>query len=247
VLDEVVPVFSFTFGALPAADVAALANRGTCVIGTATTVREARLLQAAGVHAVVAQGAEAGGHRGTFDVDPERALAGALALVPLVADAVSLPVVAAGGIMDGRGIAAALALGAAGVQMGTAFLACPESGAHRTYREAILSRAGEGDATVLTRAFTGRLARGLANRFTDALAAGPVLPYPVQNALTAELRQAAARAGRADLLGLWAGQAHGLARARPAGDLVRDLVAETRATLERLGAAARPAPRGPDR
>jgi nitronate monooxygenase len=246
VLDEAVPAFSFTFGALPAAEVAALAGRGACVMGTATTAREARLLEAAGVHAVIAQGAEAGGHRGTFDGPPERALAGTLALVPLVVDAVSVPVVAAGGIMDGRGIAAALCLGASGVQMGTAFVACPESGAQRPYREAILSRAGEGDATVLTRAFSGRLARGLANRFTEGMAAAPVLPYPFQNALTVELRQAAARAGRPDLLSLWAGQAHPLARALPAGALVRTLVAEARTVLARLGATAgaAPAPRG---
>lgn len=244
VLEEAVPVFSFTFGALPAADVAALAGRGACVLGTATTVREARALEASGVHAVVAQGGEAGGHRGTFDGPPERALAGTLALVPLVADAVSVPVVAAGGIMDGRGIAAALCLGAAGVQMGTAFLACPESGASPAYREAVLSRAGGGDATVLTRAFSGRLARGIANRFTEEMARAPVLNYPLQNALTSELRQAAARAGRADLLSLWAGQAHGLARALPAGELVRSLVAETRSAFSRVvGGAGSAAPR----
>jgi nitronate monooxygenase len=158
-----------------------------------------------------------------------------MALLPRVADAVNVPVIAAGGIMDGRGIAAALALGAAGVQLGTAFLACPESGASPPYKAAVLAARAGGDPTDLTRAFSGRLARALSNRFSEAAATAPILPYPQQHALTAELRQAAARAGKADLLSLWAGQAVALARARPAGDLVRELVAETRAVIERLG------------
>ncbi len=239
VLEEAVPVFSFTFGALAPEDMAALARRSVVVMGTATTVAEARALVAGGCHVVVAQGAEAGAHRGTFAGPPERALVGTLALVPRVADAVKVPVVAAGGIMDGRGVAAALALGAHGVQLGTAFLACPESGTSRAYKEAVLAARAEDDPTVLTRAFSGRLARGLANRFTAAAATAPILPFPHQNALTADLRQAAARAGRADLLSLWAGQAVGLATSRPARTLVLDLVAETRAAIERL---ARDAP-----
>jgi nitronate monooxygenase len=232
-LDEAVPVISFTFGKLGAEDVAAIARRGAVVLGTATTVREARALAAAGVHAVVAQSAEAGAHRGTFDGPSSRALVGGLALLPQVVDAVRVPVVAAGGIMDGRGIAAALALGAAGVQLGTAFLACPESGASRPYKEAILARP-EDDDTVLTRAFSGKLARGIANRFTEAMADAPLLPYPLQNALTSDLRRAAAAAGKPELLSLWAGQGRALATARPARRLVEDLVAETRAALERL-------------
>jgi len=235
-LEERVPVFSFTFGALPAEDVGALARRGAVVMGTATTVREARALAAAGVHAIVAQGGEAGGHRGTFLGPPERGVAGTLALVPQVVDAVSVPVVAAGGIMDGRGIAAAFALGAQAAALGTAFLACPESGASRPYKEAILRR-HEDDATTLTRAFSGRWARGLGNRFTEALEGAPVLPYPLQNALTADLRREAAKAGKADLLSLWAGQGVPLARARPAGELLRDLVRETEAAAARLSGA----------
>ncbi|HEX9052225.1 MAG TPA: nitronate monooxygenase, partial [Anaeromyxobacter sp.] len=222
-LEERVPVFSFTFGALAPEDVAALARNGALVMGTATTVREARALEATGVHAVVAQGAEAGGHRGTFLGPVEGGLAGTLALVPQLVDAVRVPVVAAGGIMDGRGIAAALALGAAGAALGTAFLACPESGASRPYKEAILARR-DADETTLTRAFSGRWARGLRNRFTEALASAPVLPYPFQNALTADLRREAAKAGKTDLLSLWAGQGVPLARARPAGELLRELV-----------------------
>jgi nitronate monooxygenase len=235
VLEEAVPIFSFTSGALGAEDALALQRRGAVVIGTATTPDEAKALVAAGAQAVVAQGSEAAGHRGTFATPPEHALVGLMALVPRIADAVDVPVLAAGGIMDGRGIAAALALGAAGVQLGTAFLACAESGASAPYKEAVLAARGGGDPTVLTNAFSGRLARALANRFTDAASGAPLLPYPQQNALTGELRQAAARAGRPDLLSLWAGQAVGLARSRPARELVLDLVAETRAAIERLG------------
>ncbi len=234
VLEERVPVFSFTFGALAPEDVAALARNGAVVMGTATSAREARALEATGVHAVVAQGAEAGGHRGTFLGPVEGGLAGTLALVPQIVDAVRVPVVAAGGIMDGRGIAAALALGAAAAALGTAFLACPESGASRPYKDAILARR-DADETTLTRAFSGRWARGLRNRFTEALASAPVLPYPLQNAMTADLRREAARAGKADLLSLWAGQGVPLARARPAGELLRELVRETEAAVARLG------------
>jgi nitronate monooxygenase len=234
VLEERVPVFSFTFGLLPPEDLRALRAAGAFVMGTATSVREARALEAAGVDAIVAQGGEAGGHRGTFLGPPERALTGTLALVPQVVDAVSLPVVAAGGIMDGRGVAAALALGARAASLGTAFLACPESGASRPYKDALLARAGGDDATAITRAFTGRWARGLRNRFLEELDGAPVLPYPLQHALTADLRREAAKAGKPDLLSLWAGQGAPLARARPAAELVRDVARETEEALARL-------------
>ncbi len=151
VLEESVPVFSFTFGLPP---LAALKEAGTVVLGTVTTPEEAEQLEAAGVDAVVAQGSEAGGHRGTFAGPFEEALVGTLALVPQVVDRVSVPVVAAGGIADGRGIAAALALGASGAQLGTAFLVCPESGIVDAYREAILGASAS--ATVLTRIYSGR-------------------------------------------------------------------------------------------
>jgi nitronate monooxygenase len=247
-VEERVPVFSFTFGLLPADDLAALHGAGAFVMGTATTVREARALEAAGVDAVVAQGAEAGGHRGSF-LGPGHALVGTLALVPQVVDAVSVPVVAAGGIMDGRGIAAALALGARAVSLGTAFLACPESGASPPYRRAVLANGlvpgprslreaelgrGDDDPTAVTRAFTGRAARGLRNRFLEEMADAPVLPYPLQHALTADLRREAARAGKAELLSLWAGQGAPLARARPAAELVRDLAREAEEAVEGL-------------
>jgi nitronate monooxygenase len=235
VLEESVPVFSVTSGILSPEDVRALKGRGAVVMGTATTPDEARALAASGMQAIVVQSSEAGGHRATFTSPPEEALVGMMALLPRAADAVAVPVIAAGAIMDGRGIAAAFALGASGVQLGTAFLACPESGASPPYKAAVLAARGGGDPTVLTRAFSGRLARALSNHFTDAAVGAPILPYPYQNALTAELRQSAAKAGRADLISLWAGQAVALARSRPAGDLVRELLSEARAVIERLG------------
>ncbi len=234
VLEERVPVFSFTFGALAAESLRRLRERGIAVMGTATTPREAAELERAGVDAVVAQGAEAGGHRGSFGGPPETGLIGTLALVPQVVDRVRLPVVAAGGIMDGRGLAAVLALGAAAAQMGTAFLATPESGASPAYKEAVLAP-GEEDRTALTRAFSGRLARGVRNRFmVEVERAGAILPYPDQNALTQDIRQAAARGRRAEMLSLWAGQAVPLATARGAREVVEATVAQAREVLRQL-------------
>ena len=200
--------------------------------GTATTVDEARLLEADGVDAIVAQGSEAGGHRGTFAAPFEDALIGTLALVPQVVDAVRVPVLASGGIMDGRGIAAALALGAAGVQLGTVFLACDESGVPNAYRKAVEAAAAE--HSVITRAFSGRPARGVRNRFVRETPGEAVLDYPYQNALTREMRRAAARADDADWLSLWAGQGAPMLRRMPAADLVEALVAETAAAARRV-------------
>lgn len=233
VLEERIPVFSVTFGALSREDVGALSRNGAFVMATATSVREARALEATGVHAIVAQGGEAGGHRGTFLGPVEGGLAGTLALVPQIVDAVKVPVVAAGGIMDGRGIAAAFALGASAAALGTAFLACPESGASRPYKEAVLARRDE-DATGLTRAFSGRFARGLRNRFMERMKDLAVLPYPLQNSMTSDLRREAARAGKAELLSLWAGQGVPLVRELPAAELFRALVRETEAAVARL-------------
>ncbi len=228
--------FSFTFGVLPADAIRAIKARGMFLLGTATTVEEAVALERSGVDAVVAQGAEAGGHRGTFAGEIEAGMVGTIALVPQIADAVAVPVVASGGIMDGRGIAAALALGAGAVQMGTAFLACDEAGVPEAYKQAILG-ARESD-TRITRAFSGRAARGIANRFlTEAEHAGAadaILPFPLQNALTRPLRAAAAQAGRAEFLSLWAGQGVRLARRGPAGALVARLAAETGSVLRGL-------------
>lgn len=234
VLGAGVPVFSFTFG-IPSPDaMAALKERGCVVLGTATTVDEARQLAEAGVDAVVAQGSEAGAHRGTFAVPFEAAMVGTMALVPQVVDAVDLPVVASGGIMDGRGIVAAEALGASGVQLGTAFLTCRESGIHDAYKALI--RAARDDATSLTRAFSGRPARGIVNAFMEEVEAQPdaILPFPLQNHATRPMRNAAGVRGDTRYLSLWAGQGARLAREMTAAELVATLVreaAEVRAGL----------------
>ena len=201
-------------------------------MGTATTVAEARALEQAGVDFISAQGAEAGGHRGTFDRDAEPALIGTVALVPQIADAVRVPVIAAGGVMDGRGFAAALALGASAVSLGTAFLRCPEAGTSGPYRAAL--REARDDSTVITRAFSGRAARGLANRFTREMSGEPLAPFPVQNALTREIRAAATKAGDSGLLSLWAGQGAPMLREEPAREIVARIVREAEAVIARL-------------
>lgn len=227
-LESGASVFSFTFGIPPARALEAVKARGMFLIGTATTVDEAVALEKAGVDAVVTQGSEAGGHRGTFAGDFDAGMVGTMALVPQVADAVTVPVIASGGIMDGRGIAAALVLGANAVQMGTAFLTCDEAGVPNAYKEAILG-ASEHD-TRMTRAFSGRPARGIVNRFMNELeraeSADAILPFPLQNALTRPLRNAAARQGRAEFLSLWAGQGLRLARRQSAADLIARLADE---------------------
>ena len=243
-----VPVVSFTFGLLPKADVARLHAVGSYVIGTATHVAEGVAWRDAGADAVVAQGAEAGGHRGTFIGDVPHALVGTMALVPQLvdalvdapgaADASGLPVLAAGGIMDGRGIVAALALGAQGVQMGTAFLGCAESAIPADWKARL--RASTDTATSVTRAITGRHARGIRNPLMRQLEAHAeaVAPYPVQNALTQPLRQRAARENDGDYLSLWSGQGAPLSRARvadsSAAQVVEALDSEWRATLGTL-------------
>ncbi|MGG1945682.1 nitronate monooxygenase [Trinickia sp. NRRL B-1857] len=237
-----VPVVSFTFGVLDAADVARLKAAGSYVIGTATHVAEGLAWRDAGADAVCAQGAEAGGHRGTF-IDADRnPLIGTMALVPQLVDALDIPVLAAGGIMDGRGIAAALALGAQAAQLGTAFLPCAESAIAPDWRRRLA--ASSDTATSVTRAITGRYARGIRNTLMERLEAEParVAPYPVQNALTQELRQAAAKADRGDYLSLWSGQGAPLLRGRRAlggaAELVDALDAEWRAcanAVSRIG------------
>lgn len=235
ILDSGAAAFSFTFGVIPPDAIRSIKARGLFLMGTATTVEEAVALEAAGVDAVVAQGGEAGGHRGTFAVDFQQGQVGTMALVPQVADAVSVPVVASGGIMDGRGIAAALALGAGAVQLGTAFLTCDEAGPPEAYKRAILE--AREDQTRVTRAFSGRPARGIVNRFMSEVeapgAADDILPFPLQNVLTQPLRAAARKAGRAEYLSLWAGQGVRLARRLPAAELVARLAAETDAALAR--------------
>jgi nitronate monooxygenase len=232
-------VFSFTFAMPPEGAIAAVKQRGLFVAGTATTVEEAILLEKAGVDAVVAQGSEAGGHRGTFASRFETSMVGTIALVPQIRDAVRVPVIASGGIMDGRGIAAALALGASAVQLGTAFLAADEAGVAECYKQALLG--ARDDATRLTSAFSGRPARGIVNRFMEEVDREPeaILPFPLQNALTRPLRTAAAKAGRAEFLSLWAGQGTRMARRLPAAELVARLVSETDAAIARLAKSSR--------
>jgi nitronate monooxygenase len=216
-------VVSFTFGLLPPNVMQELKSRDIFVIGTATTVHEAVLLAAAGVDSIVAQGADAGGHRGSFAAKRGAGNVGLMALLPQVVDAVHLPVIASGGIMDGRGIAAALALGAAAVQMGTAFLVTRESGAPACYKQRILESNDE--STIFTSAFSGRVARGIENRFVEDMnRAGVVpLPYPWQNALTRPLRKAGIAAGDSEVLSLWAGQGSPLASERSVQQLVNFL------------------------
>ena len=220
-------VASFAFGVISPAQMRALRQRDIFVIGTATTVREARAWADAGADAVCVQGVEAGGHRGTFLHEAEDAMIGLFALLPLAVRALDIPVIAAGGIMDGRGMLAAEVLGAAASQLGTAFLTCPESSAAAAWKQDLL-QAQEHQVTTI-RGFSGRAARGLRNRFVEAMPhAAQGLPYPVLNALTAPLRRAAAAAGRGDLLSEWCGQAAGLVRPQPAAELVARLMYEHR-------------------
>jgi nitronate monooxygenase len=227
-------VFTFHLGEISAARIASMRSRGIRVGGSATCVAEAKHLQSLGVDFIVAQGAEAGGHRGTYLRDPSSAMTGTLALVRLIVRAVSVPVIAAGGIMDGAGIAAALALGAQAAQLGTAFVPCAESGASALHKAAIL--AAQDDDTVVTEKFSGKPARALANRYTREMHErnAPHLAFPAQNALTGPLRAAAARAGDSEFLALWAGQAAALSRELPAARLVQTLCDETRAALQAL-------------
>lgn len=222
------PVASFTFGILQKGEIEALHRAGTYVVGTATTVAEARAWAAVGADGICVQGFEAGGHRGHFLADAEASLVGTMALVATVRASVDLPVIAAGGIMDGRGVAAALALGASAVQMGTAFLLADEAVTSGPWRRAVVA-AGD-DSTRLTRAFTGRHARGVENRFMRLMhgVQDDVPAYPVQNRLTQPLRAAATQADEPDMISLWAGQGVTLARPGRAGDMIRHWWAEAR-------------------
>src|ERR1700732_4551306 len=209
-LDEKVPLFSFIYGIPPREILEECRAKHIVTIGTATTPEESAALQEAGVDAIVASGFEAGGHRGSFLRAAEDSLTGTFSLVPQIADTVNLPVIAAGGIADARGVVAALALGAEGVQMGTVFLACEESGASPLHRQAL--REKKAGHTALTKGFTGRLARGIHNRLLQELNQDgtAILPYPLQRSLVRNLAISAAAAGRSDLLPLWAGQSANL-------------------------------------
>lgn len=232
-LDAKVPVFSFIYGVPPKEILDEAQTQGIVTIGTATTPDEAAILEQAGVNVVVASGFEAGGHRGSFLRSSEDSLMGSISLIPQTVDAVKIPVIAAGGIADARGIAAAFALGAEGVQMGTIFLACEESGAHPLHREAILS--GRAGHTALTRGFTGRLARGIHNELLQSLNEpdAEILPYPLQRVLMRNLALPAQKVGKAELLALWAGQSANLSRCPSVDKLLTSLVDETGKRLDR--------------
>ncbi|MGR0319472.1 NAD(P)H-dependent flavin oxidoreductase [Agromyces sp. ZXT2-3] len=217
-------VASFVFGVPPAGVVESARERGIRLLATATTVEEAVALETGGVDAVVATGLEAGGHRVAFLREPEQALVGSISLIPQVVDAVDVPVIAAGGIADRRGVAAALALGAAGVQVGSAFLRTRQSATTDAHREAIAATAAED--TVLTRVMSGRMARGAANRAVRELsAAGGTAPFPMQNWITGRFRAEAVRQGRGDLQALWMGQSGRLAMRDDAGEVFDELLA----------------------
>ena len=232
VVEEQVPVFSFTFG-IP--DFAEVKSAGATVVGTATTVAEAQALEAAGVDIVVAQGWEAGGHRGTFERPPAEVEVGVLALVPQVVDAVSVPVLAAGGIMDGRGIAAALALGAGGASLGTAFLTASEAATPPALRR-LLART-PADGTRVSRVFSGREARLVRTDAVEELVGEgrPPAPYPLQLEVTRPIHRAGLQADDPSRLFALAGQGAALVREAPAADLVETLVAETERAISRLG------------
>ena len=242
ILDERVPVWSTIFGPPDRAMIDECHRRGIAVIAMVATAEDARTVVAHGCDAVVAQGSEAGGHRATFakPASPETGAIGSIALIPQIVDAVHVPVIAAGGIADGRGLVAALALGAAGILMGTRFVATQESTAAEAWKKSLLER--DGDSTTVTDAFTGLWARALRNRFTeDYRASGaPALPTLWQSAVARDISAAAIRAGDPDYFPMWSGQGVGLVRSLPgAGEVVETVVREAGAALDALASGVR--------
>jgi nitronate monooxygenase len=220
-------------GLYPPEYVARLKQRGILWIAVVSTVKEAKLAEVAGADVVVAQGMEAGGHRASFEAaNAERDLVGLFSLIPAIVDAVKVPVVATGGIADGRGAAAAFALGASAVQIGTGFLRCPEGQIHPAWADAIRRTAPE--ETVISRVFSGRAGRSIATEYVRAATAADApapAPYPVQRGLTARMRSAALNNGDVEMMQAWAGQSAALSRSKPAGELVTEVWADVQKIL----------------
>ncbi len=231
-LDHAPHVVSFHFGLPDRSLVDQIKAKGCTILSSATSAAEAIWLEHHGADVIIAQGYEAGGHNGWFLPRNGSDVAGTMALVPRVVDAVDVPVIAAGGIADGRGIAAAFMLGAAGVQIGTAFLATPECRSHAVHKDAVINATG--DETMHTTAFSGRAARTLTNDYARDMADVTDWPdFPLMNAATAPIRAATAKDGSGDAFALWAGQGVGLARAETTAEVIERLVAETKAILNR--------------
>ncbi|MGG3467126.1 nitronate monooxygenase [Neobacillus pocheonensis] len=233
-MEEKVPICSFTFGVPPINAIRKLKEKGIVLIGTATTVSEAILNEKSGMDAVVVQGSEAGGHRGTFHHENKNSLIGLMSFIPQAADHLMIPIIAAGGIMDGRGLMAAKCLGARGVQMGSAFLVCDESGAIQVYKEAIL-HATE-DQIVLTKAFSGKMARGINNHFIEKMKYDEIrLPdYPIQNELTKAIRKKSATMGNPENMSLWSGQSPRLSKKMKASALIKSIISEVEGIRAKL-------------
>lgn len=232
-LDANAPIVSSVMGLFDLDYVARVKARGIDWFAIVSTLDEAKRAESAGADAIVVQGAEAGGHRAAFSAElAERELVGLFSLLPAVADAVSVPVIATGGIADGRGVAAAFALGASAVQIGTGFLRCPEAKIHPTWADALRTTAPEG--TIISRVFSGRPGRSVSTAYVRAATARDApapAPYPVQRALTAPMRAAAAAANDIERMQAWAGQSAALAQNRPAGELVREIWEEAQSIL----------------
>lgn len=230
-LDEKVPIFTFTFGLPSSFWLESFKLSGIKLIGTATTLEEALYLEKHGLDAIVAQGIEAGGHRGTFLSSPENPRMNLANLTSLIVKNSKLPVIAAGGIMNGIGVVETLANGAAGVQMGTAFLCCEESGIHPLYKQKLLSLTS--DTSILTRAFSGKFARGIPNKFITRMKKfeSTILEYPFQNALTRDMRKEAAKQNNIDFMSLWAGCSAYLCKEQSTGELMKELIADVEKLL----------------
>lgn len=229
-----VPVLSAAFGCFEEAQMKRIRQHGILTTVMVTTVAEALEAEACGADAIVAQGSEAGGHRSTFSLDrhPDGAQIGTFSLVPQIADAVGVPVIAAGGVADGRGLVAALALGAEAVQVGTRFLTAEEAGTHPLHKQALFE--SDEESTVITKSFSGRPARGIRNRFIKEFGESGTdpLPFPSQNTVTQPIRQAAAKQGDAGFLSLWAGQTtRMLDREMPARAILEDIIEGARRLL----------------